>query len=44
MERYMNVLHTNKEQVEKEAEKKPSTQRGVALSTEALKERQVCCS
>ena len=43
MESYMNVLHTNEKQVEKEAEKKPSTQRGVALSTGALKERQVCC-
>ena len=44
MERYMNVLHTNEKQVEKEAEKKPARKRGVALSTGALKERQVCCS
>ena len=44
MESYMNVLHTNEKQVEKEAEKKPARKRGGASSTEALKERQVCCS
>ena len=44
MKRYINVLLTNKKQVEKEAEKKPARKRGGASSTEALKERQVCCS
>ena len=43
IERYMGILLTDKKQVEKEAEKKPARKRGVALSTGALKERQVCC-
>ena len=41
MERNMNVLLTIKNQVEKEAEKKPARKRGGASSTEVLKERQV---